>query len=77
MLDPKSNFARLRVKRVWQEPVVSISEEDAAAEGYPGALEFLNAFAAINGIKDFDADGNDPLLKITVWCVKFEVVDNG
>ena len=74
MLDAASCFAILGIDRVWQEQLVKISEDDAQAEGYPGAIEYLHAFAKINHIKDFAPDGSDPLLEITVWAVKFHLV---
>lgn len=65
MLDPKSTFALLRVKRVWQEPLEGISFDDAWAEGYASKTIYLDTFHAINKTKF----GFNP----TIWAVEFEV----
>ncbi|MDA1258509.1 MAG: hypothetical protein O3C10_11825 [Chloroflexi bacterium] len=57
-------FALIHVLRVWQEPAGTISDADAAAEGYPVRQEFLDTFARING--DYSPDE-------VVWCVEFTV----
>lgn len=54
-------FAHLRVKRVWKEPIITISDSDAAAEGYPHAEAFLIMWG-----KNFGRLGD------VVWAVEFE-----
>lgn len=61
-------FASIRVQRVWREPLGTISDADAIAEGYPGREEFAVAFARING--DVPPDE-------VVWCVEFALMPVG
>lgn len=75
MFDPASRFARLHIKRVWQEPLGKISRADAKAEGgnldRDGKFEpytpkaFLSVFEHINGPTMYE----EP-----VYAVEFEVV---
>jgi len=58
-------FTLIRVLRVWQEPLGTISNADAIAEGYTGCDEFIAAFARING--DVSPDE-------VVWCIEFSVI---
>ena len=62
----KEYFARIRIKRVWQEFLMGISEEDARAEGGYTVEEYFRVFDRIN--PDFDAT------HVLLWCVEFEVV---
>ena len=65
MLDASSTFARLHVKRVWQERLGDISDADAQAEGYADAGGYLLAFCRINRVERQRASG------LVVWCVEF------
>lgn len=69
MLDAKSTFARLRVKRVWEELLGNISEDNAHTEGYSSRDDYIAAFARINKLKIIEA------VFRFVWVVEFEVVE--
>ncbi len=60
-------FAYVLVRRTWQEPLESISEADAIAEGYPNREEYLKAFHRINRTTP------EELVGILPWCVEFEM----
>jgi hypothetical protein len=62
-------FASVCILEVLQEPLRSISHDDAEAEGYTGIGTFLYAFYAINWM----ASNANPL----VWVVTFENVEYG
>ena len=64
--DPTARFARIRILRLWQEPLQAISQQDAAAEGFDRAEDYLAAFGRINGV--------DPAKPVDVWVVEFERV---
>ena len=64
-------FARLLVRDLWQEMLVSISEDGAKAEGYESVAAYLPAFAAINHVSMNDA----VLPFVRVWVVQFELVE--
>lgn len=66
-----TRFARLRVKRSWQEQLKVISDEDAIAEGYPDRFQYLYAFYRINGIDE--VDNRRAALELLVWCYEFEL----
>lgn len=68
LFDQNARFARLRVVRLWREPLGAISEADARAEGYLSPEDYLFAFDSINGHVPTDT---------VVDCVEFEVVDRG
>lgn len=67
MLDKASTFAYLDIKRVWQERLRDISEDDARAEGYPDRGSYLLAFMRINRLSIIPE-------ALRVWCVEFECV---
>lgn len=62
----KEYFARLRILDVYREFPADISDDDARAEGYPAAKEYLEAFCRINRLPAVPDQ--------TVFVVKFEVV---
>lgn len=61
----KEFFAKLRIKRVWQEYLTDISEADAKAEGGYTIPEYWDKFYEIN-----PPSIENPFL----WCVEFEVI---
>lgn len=61
----KKYFAKLRIKKVWEERLGNLSKEDATKEGGYTPEEYVNVWKEING--DYDPD-------IIVWVVEFEVV---
>lgn len=67
-----TRFARLEILRVWQERLGAISHEDAVAEGYPDAHQYLLAFHRINKIP-LDAHKRVAAENAQVWCVEFKV----
>lgn len=67
---PETRFARIKVVRLWREPLGDISEADAYAEGYPDRDAYLDAFCEINGINRVHVD-----LTQVVDCVEFLVVE--
>lgn len=64
-------FATIRILRVWQERLGSISEQSALAEGYPGVGAYLCAFMDINKIANDDVNET---LERQVYAIKFELV---
>lgn len=71
MLDSKSTFAYLEIKRVWQEELNDISHADAQAEGYDTGGEYIQAFMKINRIPPSKFD---EALTMKLWCVEFVVL---
>lgn len=61
-------FALLRVRRVWQERLLDITDDDARAEGYVSREAFLEVFRRINRLPEIPSD-------LTVWAIEFEVVN--
>ncbi|RLB76541.1 MAG: hypothetical protein DRH24_17710 [Deltaproteobacteria bacterium] len=60
-------FARIRIKRVWQERLCDISVEDALAEGGYTPEEYIRGMLEMHekrGLQRTDL----------VWCYEFEVV---
>ena len=70
---PGKPFASVRILRVWEEQLKSISDEDAAAEGYPDRFQYLYAFYRIHGLDDVDE--RRAALEVLVWCVEFELLN--
>ena len=68
---PDSRFARLHIKRVWQECLGEISHADSRAEGYPNAHEYLKAFHEINRVP-LIAEKRVAVENGIVWAVEFE-----
>jgi len=62
-------FAHLLIKRVWQEPIGEISDADVFAEGFESTEEFFELVESMS-TEPFDPDQ-------VVWCVEFEVVNDG
>lgn len=73
MYKPETRFACLEVLRVWQEPLINISEADAKAEGYQDSHEYLMAFVRINRLSwgEWDSEWIDGQRE--VWCVEFKL----
>lgn len=66
MLDVDSTFAVVRILGVGKEMLMDISEDDARAEGYDSAPDFLAAFVRINKM---------PVAQdVGVWVVEFELM---
>ncbi len=65
-------FARVKILRVWQEYLTSISEDDAHAEGYESSKVYLDAFCHINHIESAKLAMlvYDP----TVYALEFKLV---
>jgi len=74
LFKPDSRFARLRVTKLWREPLWRISQSDALAEGYESIGAYLEAFRTINQITS-EWVWQMALQTPPVWCVKFEVVE--
>jgi len=72
----KEYFAKLKIIRVWKEPLGDISQQDAIEEGYIDGNNYLNAFFEINGIKE-GFHNRIGYLEGDVWCVEFKVVGEG
>jgi hypothetical protein len=59
-------FAKLHIKRVWQEHLLDISEEDAKAEGGYTRETYIAKFHEINP----KCTEQNPML----WCLDFEKI---
>jgi len=68
-------FARVRIKRVWQERLGAISHADANTEGYRNAHEYLLAFHEINRVP-LVAETRVKIENSLVWVVDLELVSD-
>ena len=66
---PETAFARIKVLRLWREPLGDISEEDSRSEGYENRELYLDAYCEINRLSRTHVD-----LGQVVTCIQFEVV---
>ena len=71
-LKPNTRFARIRCLDIWEWDGKTISHENAIAEGYAGADEFIDAYNHLNA-KRFEEDF---LNKRKHYAIKFEVVES-
>lgn len=69
----KHEEARILITHVRREPLGSILEEEAIAEGYGSREEFMEAFYKLNG---GDRDGGYCSDEQEVWVIEFELVDS-
>ena len=76
LYDPTAVFARVWILRVWQERLGAISHEDANAEGYDTAHDFLVAFHEINRTRR-TAAARVKAENSEVWAIEFEFVHGG
>ena len=73
LFDRSAVFANVRILRVWSERLGAISHEDANAEGYDTAHDFLVAFHEINRTRR-TAAARRKAENSEVWVVDFEPV---
>jgi hypothetical protein len=62
----KRGVGRILVKRIRDEWMSTISEEDALAEGFPSRLAFIERWRTMYG-NDYPASG-------WIWVIEFELV---
>ena len=61
----KDYFAKIKVTKLFKQPLKEMTQRDANKEGYPNLKEFYNVWARINGIVN---------LNLVVDVIEFEVV---
>ena len=71
-LKPNTRFARIRCLDIWQWDGKTISNEDAIAEGYKNADEFIAKYNELNQKKIDDDFTNDR----THYAIKFELLES-
>jgi len=76
LFDRSAVFASVRILRVWQERLGAISHEDANAEGYDTAHDFLVAFHEINRTRR-TAAARVKAENSEVWAIEFDPVNGG
>ncbi len=76
LYDPTAVFANVRILRVWPERLGAISLEDANAEGYDTAHDFLAAFHEINRTRR-TAAARRKAENSEVWAIEFDPVHGG
>jgi len=63
----KKAVGHIRIKRIWQEKLLYMTEDDVRAEGFEAWHNFITVFYALNNI-------TKPLIA-PVWAFEFEVVE--
>lgn len=77
MLDSNSTFAKLRILRVWEWDGLTISDEDAIAEGFETPQEFLSVYWDMN-TKKYEKEPHRKHYAIEFEVIeKYEDYDNG